>query len=46
MYHITQPTEAHTPQAVADPGPGPNIAGQESTLCTFRFIFGDGWTEP
>ena len=32
MYHITQPTEAHTPQAAADPGSGPNTAGQESPL--------------
>ena len=30
MYHIIQPTEAHTPQAAADPGCGPNTAGEES----------------
>ena len=30
MYHITQPTEAHTPQAAADPGSGPNTAAEES----------------
>ena len=30
MYHITQPTEAHTPQAAADPGSDPNTAGEES----------------
>ena len=32
VYHITQPTEAHTPQTAADPGSGPNTAGQKSLL--------------
>jgi hypothetical protein len=29
MHHIIQPTEAHTPQAAADPGSDPKAAGEE-----------------
>ena len=30
LYHIAQPTEAHTPQVAVDPGSHPNTAGEES----------------